>query len=129
MEGCGLGLGFGFGVGFGVHVAREGRGSEGGPGLTWALAADESGLARAAGCLAGGGGLPSWGGGAATWALAADESASHCSGGEPAAEMSPKERPLDSMFQGQWMPFDCTTYPTNANIAMRPCLRGVRVGR
>ena len=57
-----------------------------------------------------------------TWILAAVESASHCSGGEPAAERSPKLRPEDSMFHGQWMPFDCTMYPTKPNIAMRPCL-------
>jgi hypothetical protein len=57
-----------------------------------------------------------------TWILAAVESASHCSGGEPAAERSPKLSPEDSMAQGQWTPLDWTTYPTKANMAMRPCL-------
>ena len=31
-------------------------------------------------------------------------SASHCSGGEPAAEMSPKVMPLSEMAHGKWMP-------------------------
>ena len=48
--------------------------------------------------------------------------ASHCSSGLPAAEMSAKVMPEVVRPHGKQMPCDCTTKPTKAAIATRPCL-------
>ena len=53
--------------------------------------------------------------------LPSREMASHCAPGPPTAEMSANET-SDVSFHGQCRPYDCTTKPTKAAIATRPCL-------